>query len=85
MYVEYIKWERLARSPTGFLVPYHCLEVNRVHHAARFSRYVPINPLLEALECCRDMLVDITFVVTYCGSRLICDPSSGLRVVLLTE
>lgn len=29
-YVDYIKWERLARSRTGFLAPYQCLEIDRI-------------------------------------------------------
>lgn len=36
--VDFISWERLVRSCTGFLVPYQRLEIYRIHPSARSSR-----------------------------------------------
>lgn len=52
------------------MVPYQCLKVDRMDLASRCSSYVPIHPFWEALDCCRGMLVDLPFVVTYCGDVL---------------
>ena len=83
-----IKWERRARSRTGYLVPMHCIEIDRVRRNSRASRYLALPATFSngQMEMPRGFLADLPPVLTYLGSELInnfCD--SGLWVVLYSE
>lgn len=64
-FIAYLKWERSARSRTGFLVPYKLVEIDRPRHSARGSRYVRIPPQWSVWECCRGLLFMLPASPTY--------------------
>lgn len=80
-----VKWERTARTRTGYLVPYQCVEIDRIHPRARPSRYVPIPSFWEEWESPRGATVELPAVLTYLGSILIDNPLSTWWDVVLTE
>lgn len=84
-FVSLIKWERLARSRTGFLVPYQMIEIDRVLHAARHERYLGVPEWFAEMECCRGMPVMLPPIVTYLGTKLMNDADSGYWVVFVTS
>ena len=64
-FCQMIKWERSARSRTGYFVPYQCVEVDRIAAGARRERYVRVPEWFDGWEVCRGMQVDLPPVLTY--------------------
>ena len=87
-YWDRVKWERRARSRTGYFVPMHCIEIDLVRRRSRASRYVALPGTFCSgqMEMPRGFLADLPPVLTYLGSELIHDYcESGLWVVLYSE
>ena len=87
-YWERIKWERGARSRTGYLVPMHCIEIDMIRRNSRVTRYVALPTAFSngQVEMPRGFLADLPPVLTYLSSVLIINyGDTGLWVVLYSE
>ena len=84
-YWDMVRWERLTRSRSGFLVPYQCIEFERIRPSHRTGRYVPLCERWREVESCRGCNVELPPAITYVASCLMNNPISGLWVVVLTE
>ena len=85
---ERVKWERRTRSRSGYLVPYHCIEIDMVRRNARRSRYVAVPSAFSRgeVEVPRGFLADLPPVLSYKSSELIMNSSeTGLWVVFYSE
>ena len=80
-----IQWERRFRRRTGYLVPYQCGEAEKFTSQARSSRYVAQTPHWEMIEVSNYAHVKFPPFITYVGSRLNQDVTSGWWVVAFRE
>ena len=80
-----IKWERRFRRRTGYLVPYRCVQAAKLTSQARSSRYVAQTPHWEMIEVSNYAHVELPPFITYVGSRLKQDVTSGWWIVTYSE
>ena len=80
-----IKGERRFRRRTGYLVPYRCVEADKLISQAKYSRYVAQTPHWEMIEVSNYAHVELPPCITYVGSRLKQDVTSGWWVVAYSE
>ena len=76
-----IKWERLFRRRTGYLVPCQCVEAEKLTSETRSSRDVARTPHWELIEVSNYTHVEFSPCITYVGSRLKQDVTSGWWVL----
>ena len=80
-----IKWERRFRLRTGYLLPYQCVEADKLTSQSRSTRYVSQTPHWEMIEVSNYAHVELPPFITYVGSRLRQDVTSGWWVAAYSE
>ena len=80
-----VKWKRRFRRRTGYLVPYQCVEPEKLTSQTRASRYVAQTPHWEMIEVSNYAHVGLPPCITYVGSRLKQDVTSGWWVVAYSK
>ena len=78
---RHLKWERRSRSRFELLVPYQNGEVERMTQIARTGGFVTLPYHWQDYEVAQGFLCELPPVLTYLGSRMISNPSSGLWTV----
>ena len=85
-YWGHVRWEREARSRTGFLVSYHNVEIDAIRINKRARLYVPVPSQWRLIEAPEGLRVEMAPCVAYRGCEIINNPREcGLWRVLYTE
>ena len=85
-YWSMIRWEREARSRTGFLVSYHNVEIDAIRINKRDRLYVPVPIQWQQIEAPEGLRVEMSPCLAYAGCQIMRNlRTSSMWRVLYTE